>query len=81
MGKSPGRTFSVDGESRGYPGVYHYLQSVIKRQNGFAHANHPVRTIVGAISTLMDFHIGTISKVPVADSVRKGSNVLMSGSF
>ena len=65
-GSGPGRTFSLDGDSRGYPGISHYLQSVIKRLNGFTHANHPVRTIVGAITTLIDNRIGHFSKESVA---------------
>jgi len=58
QGTSPGRTFSVDGDSRGYPGISHYLQSVINRHDGSIHANHPVRTIVGAITTRIDIRIG-----------------------
>ena len=57
-GSGPGRTFSVGGDSRGYPGFGHHEQSVIKRRVGFAHANHPVRSIVAAITSRIDIRDG-----------------------
>ena len=68
-GSGLGRTFSLDGDSRGYPGISHHLQSVIKRQNGFTHANHPVGTIVGAITSRIDIRIGIFSKESIAGSI------------
>ena len=57
-GSSPGRTFSLDGESGVYPCFCVVKQSVIKCQNGFSHANHPLGTIVGAMTSRIDIHIG-----------------------
>jgi hypothetical protein len=34
----------------------------LTHQNVFTHANHPVRTIVGAITTLIDIRIGLFLK-------------------
>jgi hypothetical protein len=44
-------------------------QSVKKRQNGFAYASHPVRTIVGAITNLTDIRIGLFSKESIAGPI------------
>ena len=49
--------------------VLSLLTVVIKHQNGFAHANHPVRTIVGAITTRIDIRIGLFSKESFAGSI------------
>ena len=68
-GSGPGRTFSLDGDSRGYPGISHHSQSVIKCQNGFTHANHPVRTIAGAITSRIDIRIGHFPKESIAGAI------------
>jgi hypothetical protein len=58
----------VDGGSIGYPDIGHQ-QSVIKRRNGFNRANHPVKTMVGAITTRIDIRIGHFSKKSIAGSI------------
>jgi hypothetical protein len=52
----------------GFVGIWQ-ISPTDKHQNGFAHANHPVRTMQGAITSRIDIRIGHFSKESIASSI------------